>query len=109
MIFFVFFQCFSILAVSMATAAILKKSPLKSSTSHDLIFFYSFHQTSSNFVGISTVGYGSFGGLKKIQDGSRCHGHMVQHVLLPVISISIEIFSFLNLFLFFLFLYWRLF
>ena len=31
--------------------------------------------------------------------------HMVQHVLLPVISISIEIFSFLNLFLFFFIFY----
>jgi hypothetical protein len=34
MIIFVFFQFFSILAISMATAAILKKSTLKSTTSH---------------------------------------------------------------------------
>jgi hypothetical protein len=28
-------------------------------------FFYSLHQTSSNFVGISTVVYGSFWGVEK--------------------------------------------
>jgi hypothetical protein len=33
---FVFFQFFSILAISMATAAILKKSTLKSTTSHGI-------------------------------------------------------------------------
>jgi hypothetical protein len=35
---FYVFQFFSILAVSMATAAILKKSTLYSTTSHDMIF-----------------------------------------------------------------------
>ena len=36
----VFFNFFSILAVSMATAAILKKSTLKSSTSHGICYSY---------------------------------------------------------------------
>jgi hypothetical protein len=36
MIIFVFFQFLSILAISMATAAILKKSTLKSTTSHGI-------------------------------------------------------------------------
>jgi hypothetical protein len=36
MIIFVFFQFFSILAVSMATAAILKKSTLNGTTSHGI-------------------------------------------------------------------------
>jgi hypothetical protein len=36
------FQFFSILAVSMATTAILKKSTLKSTTSHDMIFLQGF-------------------------------------------------------------------
>jgi hypothetical protein len=36
MIIFVFFQFFCILAVSMATAAILKKSTLKGTTSHGI-------------------------------------------------------------------------
>jgi hypothetical protein len=65
----------------MATAAILKKSTLKATTSQvgqtlpqlpwkqkrgDLKKnLDSFHQTSSNFVGISTVVHGSFWGLKK--------------------------------------------
>jgi hypothetical protein len=35
----------------------------------------SFHQTSLNFVGISTVVCGSFWGLKKIQNGGLCHGN----------------------------------
>jgi hypothetical protein len=35
----------------------------------------SFPQTSLNFVGISTVVCGSFWGLKKIQNGGRCHGN----------------------------------
>jgi hypothetical protein len=36
----------------------------------------SFHQTSWNFVGISTVVCGSFwGGVEKIQNGGRCHGN----------------------------------
>ena len=35
-----------------------------------------FHQTSWNIVGIFTVVCGSFlGGLKKIQNGGRCHGN----------------------------------
>jgi hypothetical protein len=35
----------------------------------------SFHQTSCNFVGISTVVCGSFWGVEQIQNGSRCHGN----------------------------------
>jgi hypothetical protein len=35
----------------------------------------SFHQTSWNFVGISTVVCGSFWGLKKIQNSGCCHGN----------------------------------
>jgi hypothetical protein len=35
----------------------------------------SFHQTSWNFVGISTVVCGSFWGVEKIQNGGRCHGN----------------------------------
>jgi hypothetical protein len=38
--FLCFFQFFSILTVSMATAAILKKSPLKGTTSHGIWYFY---------------------------------------------------------------------
>ena len=40
-----------------------------------IIFFDSFHQTSWNFVGISTVVCGSFWGVEKIQNGGRCHGN----------------------------------
>jgi hypothetical protein len=35
----------------------------------------SFHQTSWNFIGISTVVCGSFWGVDKIQNGDRCHGN----------------------------------
>jgi hypothetical protein len=35
----------------------------------------SFHQTSWNFVGISTVVYGSFWGVEKNQNGGRCYGY----------------------------------
>jgi hypothetical protein len=35
----------------------------------------SFHQTSSSFVGISTVVCGSFWGVEQIQNGGRCHGN----------------------------------
>jgi hypothetical protein len=39
------------------------------------IILDSFHQTSSNFVGISTVVCGSFWGVDQIQNGGRCHGN----------------------------------
>jgi hypothetical protein len=35
----------------------------------------SYHQTSWNFVGISTVVCGSFWGVEKNQNGGRCHGN----------------------------------
>ena len=35
----------------------------------------SFHQTSSNFEGISTVVCGTFWGVGKNQNGGRCHGN----------------------------------
>jgi hypothetical protein len=35
----------------------------------------SFHQTSWNFVEISTVVCGSFWGVEKIQNGGHCHGN----------------------------------
>ena len=41
----------------------------------------SFHQTSWNFVGISTVVCGSFWGVENIQNGGRCHGNQgAKHV-----------------------------
>jgi hypothetical protein len=39
------------------------------------MFLDSFYQTSSNLVEISTIVCGSFWGLKKIQNGGRCHGN----------------------------------
>ena len=39
------------------------------------IILDSFHQTSWNFVGISTVVCGSFWGVEKIQNEGCCHGN----------------------------------
>jgi hypothetical protein len=39
------------------------------------IILDSFHQTSCNFVGISTVVCGSFWRVEQIQNGGRCHGN----------------------------------
>jgi hypothetical protein len=39
------------------------------------IILDSFHQTSWNFVGISTVVCGSFWRVEKIQNGGCCHGN----------------------------------
>jgi hypothetical protein len=53
----------------------------------------SFHQTSCNFVGISTIVCDSSCGVEKNQDGGHCHGnqgekkfkiHSVQRILLKV-------------------------
>jgi hypothetical protein len=60
---FCVFQFVCIFVVSMATAAILKKSTLNSTT------LDSFHQTSWNFVGIFTIACGSFWRVLKIQNG----------------------------------------
>ena len=60
----------------------------------------SFHKTSRTVVGISTVVFGSFWGLNKIQNGGRCNGNQGAKmlnsfqtsqffaVMLPVTSIS---------------------
>jgi hypothetical protein len=40
-----------------------------------IFVFYSFHQTSWNFVGISTGVCGSCWEVEQIQNGGRCHGN----------------------------------